>query len=94
MLRLKIKVIPSSSRDCTAGWLNDTLKIKVKSPPEKGRANKAVIKVLEKSLDLPKGSINISSGTTSPIKIIEIKCSDENRINKKLANLCNNLPQH
>ena len=87
-MKLQIKVIPSSSKDCIAGWLEDTLKVKVKAPPEKGKANKAVIKTLEKSLDLPKGSISISSGTTSTRKIIEINGVDENSINKKLSAIC------
>ena len=83
-MKLKIKVIPSSSKDCIAGWLQDTLKVKVKAPPEKGKANKAVIKLLEKSLALPKGSVNITSGSTSCHKIIEIDSNDEALINKKL----------
>ena len=89
-MKLHIKVIPSSSKDCIAGWLKDTLKVKVKAPAEKGKANKAIIKVLEKTLDLPKGSILISSGTTSSRKIIEIKCDNETVINKKLENISNN----
>ncbi len=87
-MKLKIKVIPSSSKDYIAGWLEDTLKVKVKAPPEKGKANKAVIKVLEKNLDLAKGSIDIISGSTACRKTIEINCNDETRINKKLATLC------
>jgi len=87
-VKLKIKVIPSSSKDCIAGWLDDTLKIKVKAPPEKGKANKAVIKVLEKSLALPKGSVNIASGSTSCHKAIEINTDDDALIKKKLAALC------
>ena len=85
-MKLQIKVIPSSSRDCVAGWLEDTLKIKVKAPPEKGRANKAVIKVLEKSLKLAKGSITIDSGFTSSKKIVEISNCDEDIINRQLKN--------
>ncbi len=87
-MKLKVKVIPSSSKDCITGWLEDTLKVKVKAPPEKGKANKAIIKVLEKSLVLPKGSINISSGTTSCRKVIEINGSDDALINKKLEAIC------
>lgn len=87
-MQLQIKVIPSSSKDCIAGWLEDTLKVKVKAPPEKGKANKAVIKTLEKTLELPKGSITISSGTTSTRKNIEISGVDENSINKKLPAIC------
>ncbi|MFV2005679.1 MAG: DUF167 domain-containing protein [Gammaproteobacteria bacterium] len=48
-MKLHIKVIPSSSKDCIAGWLEDTLKVKVKAPSEKGKANKSVIKILEKN---------------------------------------------
>jgi len=87
-VKLKIKVIPSSSKDCIAGWLQDTLKVKVKAPPEKGKANKAVIKMLEKSLALPKGSVNIASGSTSCHKIIEINTNDDTATNKKLSMLC------
>ncbi|GMR01678.1 MAG: DUF167 domain-containing protein [Gammaproteobacteria bacterium] len=83
-MKLHIKVIPSSSKNCIAGWLEDTLKVKIKAPPEKGKANKAVIKFLEKSLGLSKGSIDISSGTSSSRKIIEIKGSDDDLIKKKL----------
>ncbi len=84
-MKLHIKVIPSSSKDCIVGWLQNVLKIKVKAPPEKGKANKAVISVLEKSLNLPKGSVKILSGETSSRKIIEINCSDGIAIDEKLA---------
>lgn len=84
-MKLQIKVIPSSSKDCIAGWLEDTLKVKVQAPPDKGKANKSVIKVLEKSLGLVSGSINIVSGSTSSRKVIEIDCEDDNVIHQKLA---------
>jgi len=44
--RLKVKVVPGSSRDQIAGWLGDALKIKVTAPPERGKANEAVIEIL------------------------------------------------
>lgn len=84
-MKLHIKVIPSSSKDCIAGWLEDTLKVKVKAPAEKGKANKAVIKVLEKELKLEKGSISIKSGTTSGRKIIEINCDNGNTLQQQLT---------
>lgn len=84
-MKLYIKVIPSSSKDAIAGWLEDTLKVKVKAPPEKGKANKAVIKVIEKSLGLEKGSVSIENGLTSTRKTLEINCNDEQKINKILA---------
>ena len=46
MGRLSLKFVPGSSRDEIVGWLGDSLKVKVKAPPEKGRANETVIALL------------------------------------------------
>ena len=43
MGRLSLKVVPGSSRDEVVGSLADALKVKVKAPPEKERANEAVV---------------------------------------------------
>ena len=86
-MKLQIKVIPSSSKDCIVGWLEYTLKIKVKAPADKGKANKAVIKVLEKSLSLPRGSVIIESGLTSYLKTINVNVDNDNDIKERLARL-------
>jgi len=86
-MKLQIKVIPSSSKDGIVGWLEDTLKIKVKAPADKGKANKAVIRVLEKSLSLPRSSVTIKSGLTSCLKTININTDNDNDIKEKLARL-------
>ena len=89
-MKLQIKVIPSSSKDCIVGWLENTLKIKVKAPADKGRANKAVIKLLEGNLELAKGSISITNGTTSGNKIIEIDGINDDVIHQKVSVILNN----
>jgi len=83
-VRLAVKVIPSSSRDCIVGWLEDTLKVKVRAPAEKGRANKAVIALLARTLDLPAQHIVIVSGDTSPLKNMEIASLDEAAVLERL----------
>jgi len=35
-LRLALKVIPGSSREGLAGWLGDSLKVRVRVPAERG----------------------------------------------------------
>jgi len=89
-MKLQIKVIPSSSKDCIVGWLENTLKIKVKAPADRGKANKAVIKLLERNLELAKGSISITNGITSGNKIIEIDGLNDDVIHQKLSVILNN----
>jgi uncharacterized protein (TIGR00251 family) len=87
-MNLHINVIPSSSKDSIAGWLDNTLKIKVKAPPEKGKANKAVIKLLEKHLMLPKGSVNIETGQSSQLKVVTISGENSSLLQARLNELC------
>ena len=76
MGRLSLKVVPGSSRDEIVGWLGDSLKVKVKSPPEKGRANEAVIALLADRLGIDASSIAIVSGHGSPAKVVEVEGMD------------------
>ncbi len=84
-MMLSIKVIPSSSRDCIAGWLENTLKVKVSAPPEKGRANLSVQRVMENALGLPRGSVSIVKGKTSVNKVIEIPLLSEAEVYSRLS---------
>lgn len=71
-VRLKVRVVPGASRSAIFGWLDDVLKVRVSAQPEKGKANTAVVMLLSGRLGLPKSSLHISSGKTSPNKVIEI----------------------
>jgi uncharacterized protein (TIGR00251 family) len=86
-LRLELRVIPSASRDIISGWLGDALKVKVKAPPEKGRANKAVENLLSKALDLPPSSIRITAGESSSCKQVELDQLSESQLHEKLSRL-------
>ena len=72
MGRLSLKVVPGSSRDEIVGWLGDSLKVKVKAPPEKGRANEAVITLLADRVGIDASSIVVVSGHGSPAKVVAI----------------------
>ena len=69
---IRLKVVPSSSRDQIVGWLGDALKIKVAAPPEKGKANQAVIQLLARTMRIETAAIRVLSGESSPNKIVEI----------------------
>jgi uncharacterized protein len=73
MGRLSLKVVPGSSRDEIVGWLGDSLKVKVKAPPEKGRANEAVVALLADQLGVDPSSIAVVSGHGSPAKVVAVE---------------------
>lgn len=70
---LKVKVHPGAGRDRVEGWLGDTLKLSVSAPPEKGKANKAVVDLLARHFKVPRSAIRIVSGEASREKVVEIE---------------------
>jgi len=69
---IKILVIPNAKRPEIIELDDNSLKIKLKSPAEGGRANKELISVLSKHYKVSKSKINIISGEKSRNKIIEL----------------------
>ena len=51
---------------------NDEITIGVKAKPEKGEANKEIIKKLSKYFDVTKSNVKIISGQKSRKKLVEI----------------------
>ena len=76
-MKLQVKVIPKASSDAVVGYVDGVdgekmLKVKTCKPPEDGEANKAVVKMIAKYFGVKKSEVHIVSGTTSPVKLIEI----------------------
>lgn len=49
-----------------------TIKIRIKAVPEKGRANAELIKFLSSELNFPKDKIDIISGKSTALKLIRL----------------------
>ena len=82
---LRIKVVPGSSRDCIAGWLGKTLKVRVSAPAERGKANAAAEKTVAEALCVPVACARIVRGTTSARKIVEISGLSQSEIDDRLS---------
>jgi uncharacterized protein (TIGR00251 family) len=87
-VKLSVKVVPGASRTEIAGWLGESLKLRVSAPPERGKANLAVETLMCDALGLPSGSVRVISGGTSPRKTLEIHgmrhADIVNRLSKQL----------
>lgn len=68
---LKVTVIPRSSVTKVVGFEGDTLKLKVKSAPVDGSANRDLIGLLSKKIKIAKARIEIVSGHNSRMKTIK-----------------------
>ncbi len=71
--KIDIKAVPNASRDQIVGWLGQSLKIRVQCPPEDGRANQRLCKLLAAHLELSKDAVSVVTGQTSPHKTVEIR---------------------
>lgn len=74
-LLLAVRVTPKSSRDEVTGLhaASDgtvSLAVKVTAPPDKGKANKAVIETVARAAGLPKSAFSLVSGETERNKTL------------------------
>ena len=77
---IALVVTPRSGRDEVVGLrqgADDLVEVvvRVTAPPEGGKANKAVCKLLARELNLPKTAISVKRGDTSRHKVVEVAAS-------------------
>jgi len=65
---VSVKLVPRSSRNQILGFEGDILKVKVKSAPVDGLANRDLIRLLSKSIKVAKEKVEIISGHRSRTK--------------------------
>jgi len=70
--RLRLRVKPGARKTAIVGVHGGALKVAVAAAPEKGKANRAVVKLLAEVLDLPASAVTIAAGETSQDKVAEI----------------------
>lgn len=71
-LVLRLHVQPGAGRTAVVGRHGDALKVRVAAPPEGGRANEAVCKLVASTLGVPTGSVTLTSGESSRTKRVAV----------------------
>jgi uncharacterized protein YggU (UPF0235/DUF167 family) len=90
-ISVSVRLTPNGGRDLIDGMETGSdgdayLKARVSAVPEKGKANKALIILLAKTLGVPKSAISLLSGDTARKKILRID-GDPEDLSKKLEML-------
>ena len=70
---LNVKAQPRSSKAGVDGLVGDAVKVRIKSAPVDGKANKELIETLADAFGLAKSSVVFKSGETSKTKRILLK---------------------
>ena len=71
-LLIRLHVQPRAHVAGVVGPHGDALKVKVKAPPEGGRANREIISLLAETFDVPRSAISVKSGASSRRKQVRV----------------------
>jgi hypothetical protein len=70
---LTVHVKTRAKRDEIVAWLDETtVKVAVSAPPEKGKANESVLRVLAEAIGVSQSELTIVRGASIPMKHVEI----------------------
>ena len=67
---VNVRAQPRSSRSGVDGVVADALKVRLRSAPVDGKANKELVETVADAFDLPKSRVKFKSGETSKTKRI------------------------
>ena len=82
---LTVRVQPGASRERIAGMMGDALKVAVTAPAERGKANRAVEKLLAKTLGLPVSAVRVVGGETSRRKTVRCDGIAPEKMNERIG---------
>lgn len=69
---IAVKAVPGASRDEIVGTRGDRLKLRIATPAESGRANRAICELLARELGVRPRDVSIVSGVSSAEKMIRV----------------------
>jgi len=84
---IRVKVQPKAKKNALVGVYDRLLKVAVSEPPEKGKANEAVEKLLADCLGLSRSRVSIVAGHSSRIKTISIQEMSVQKLQERLHQL-------
>ena len=73
-MTVRVKVTPRAARNEVTGAMADgTLKVRIAAPPEKGKANQELCRLLAGHFNVPAGAVQVISGHTASLKLVRIE---------------------
>lgn len=82
---LVVKVVPGASRPGIAGLHGDGIRVRVAAPPEKGRANDELTRLVARALGVRPDEVVIVRGAASPLKTLHVTSLAPDEVARRLA---------
>jgi uncharacterized protein len=83
--RLRLRVVPGARDSGVVGRHGEAWKVRVKAPPERGRANDAAVRLLAETLRIAPESVTLVAGHGSRDKVVEVAGLDRAEAERRLA---------
>lgn len=86
-VQFAVRAQPRASRDRIVGLHADALKVAVTAPPEAGRANQAVQRLLAEALGVRRSAVRIVAGRASREKLIAIDGLTAEQLEERITSI-------
>ena len=83
--RLQLRVSPGAARSGIVGRHGEGWKVRVAAPPEDGRANAAVVRLIADTVSVKRDAVSLVSGHGSKDKVVELSGIDLSRVERRLT---------
>jgi uncharacterized protein len=83
--RLRLRVSPGASRSQIVGRHGAAWKVWVGAPPESGKANEVLLRLLAATLEIPRNRIEIATGRGSRDKTVVVHGLSEADVDARMA---------
>jgi uncharacterized protein len=84
LTRITVTVSPGAARSELVGRHGDGWRARIAAPPERGRANEALVVLLAHALRVPRARISVVGGQTARRKVVEVEGLSQDEIERRL----------
>lgn len=83
--RIAVRLTPRGGRNAIEGWDGDVLRARVSAPPEGGKANEALLRLLAGRLGVARSDVSLAGGGQSRNKLVEVRGLDAAAVRARLG---------
>ena len=84
MADLDIAVVPRAASDTVGPYVDGTLRVRVRRPPADGEANRAVLRLVARALDVAPTRLELVAGARSRRKRVRVSGLDDGDLRRRL----------